>query len=102
MVWVKGLMKVFSNGLAILREWGMIGLLKGCVWENVRKSFGRYIVEEVDWYSELMFEKKYKKRFGCWQLRGKVHDKSEWQGFVKENGWGVIIIIIIIIFLTLL
>ena len=31
--WMKGLMKVLSVGLAILKEWGMIGLLKGYIWE---------------------------------------------------------------------
>ena len=28
----KGLMKVFSGGSAVWREWEMIGLLKGCMW----------------------------------------------------------------------
>ena len=30
---LKGLIKVFSDGSAILKKWGMIGLLKGYMWE---------------------------------------------------------------------
>ena len=32
---VKGLRKVSFDGLAILKEFEMIGLLKGCMWESV-------------------------------------------------------------------
>ena len=32
---MKGLVKVFSIGFTILKEWRMIGLLKGCMWESV-------------------------------------------------------------------
>ena len=32
---MKGLMKVFSTGLAILKEWGMIGLPKRNIWERL-------------------------------------------------------------------
>ena len=31
----EGLMKVFLNGLAKLKEWGMVGLLKGYMLGNV-------------------------------------------------------------------
>ena len=34
MGWVKGLTKVFSDGSAILKEWGIIGLLKRYMWEE--------------------------------------------------------------------
>ena len=33
---MKGLMKVFSDGLGILREWEMIVLLKGYIQESVQ------------------------------------------------------------------
>ena len=33
--WMKGFTKVFSNGLAILKEWEMIGLLKWYMWDSV-------------------------------------------------------------------
>ena len=31
---MKGLVKVFSIAFAILKEWRLIGLLKGCMWES--------------------------------------------------------------------
>ena len=34
--YMKGLMKVFSDGLGILREWEMIVLLKGYIQESVQ------------------------------------------------------------------
>ena len=33
--WMKGLPQVFSDSLAILKEWGMIGLIKGYMSEYV-------------------------------------------------------------------
>ena len=46
---MKGLTKVFSDGLAILREKRMIGLLKGHM--HVQ-SFSRSSAEEVDCFHE--------------------------------------------------
>ena len=33
--WMKRLTKMFSDGLAILKEWRMIRLIKECMWESV-------------------------------------------------------------------
>ena len=40
---MKGLIKVFSGGSAMLREWRMIGLLRGCMSGSVQ-----VVAEEVD------------------------------------------------------
>ena len=45
---MKELMKGFSDSSAILKEWGVIGLLKGYCGVVYRKAFSRLIVEEVD------------------------------------------------------
>ena len=54
---MKGLMKVFSDGSAILKDWGM------CGW-----SLRRSTAEEVDSFHEYLLEKKEekKRRFECW------------------------------------
>ena len=38
---MKGCAKVFYDSLAILKEWGMIGLVKGYMWESVWYLFSR-------------------------------------------------------------
>ena len=43
----KGLMKVFSVGLTILKEWRMMGFLKGCMWES-EWVVSSSTVEEID------------------------------------------------------
>ena len=44
---MKGLMKVFSDGSALLKCWEMIGLLKEYMWERVWVELSRLTTEEV-------------------------------------------------------
>ena len=43
-VWMQGLMRKFSDSSAILKEWGVIGLLEGCT----RGVSGKVDCEGVD------------------------------------------------------
>ena len=45
---MKGLMKVFSVGSAILKQWRMIVLIKGCMWENGWVVLIKTTAEEMD------------------------------------------------------
>ena len=55
-------MKVFSVSLAILKEWRMIGLLKGCIWESV----GSRLVGRPRKWIDSVNDCLKKKRSECW------------------------------------
>ena len=44
--WMKGLRKIVSNCSTLLKKCGMIGLLKGCLWESVSFSLAGWLLEK--------------------------------------------------------
>ena len=58
-----------TDSLAILKEWGMIGLLKGYMWDSV----GSHLVSQ--WQKRLV---------------DLVNDCLKKKGFVKGNAWGIV------------
>ena len=82
--WMKGLMRVFSDGSAMLKEWGMIGLLNWYMWECVdsRLEDDRGMGGLIQWMSE-------KKGLNVGQGRRMVYGRNEWWGFVRGNAWSI-------------
>ena len=39
---------MFSDSLDTLKEWGIIGLLKRCIWRECGKSLSSSAMEEID------------------------------------------------------
>ena len=60
---MKGLVKVFSVSLAMLKEWRMIGLLKGCMWESVGSCF---IGQPQKRWIDSVKDCSKKKMIKCW------------------------------------
>ena len=83
-MWMKGLTKVFSDGLAILKEWGIVKMV------YVGERVGSHLVGRR-WkkWSDSVNDWLKKRGLNFGQARGVVYDGNEWRGFVMENSWGV-------------
>ena len=57
-VWRK-VLKVFSSGLAIWREWGRIELLKGCWWGSVQAVAQSLPAEGVGLFRKSLLKKRF-------------------------------------------
>ena len=77
---VKGLIKVFYNGLAVFKEWRMIGLLEECVGSRLGQPQKRWI--------DSMNNCLKKRWLNVGQARRMVYDRNEWWEFVMRNSWG--------------
>ena len=79
---MKGLMKMFSVGVVILKEWGIIVLLK---W-YMCKCEGSCLVGRL-WkrWIDLVNNCLKKRGLNVGQARRMVYDKNEWWGFVRSN-----------------
>ena len=81
---MKGLMEVLSCGSDILKEWRLIGLLKGYFYVGRcpgSDSVGRQRKTWIDTVKECL-----KKRFlDVGQARRIEHDRNEWRGFIRGN-----------------
>ena len=81
-MWTKGLMKGFSEGSAIWREWRMTGSLRGSMWECAgSRSVGRPQKGYIDTMKKSGLDVRKAKRM--------VQARNVRQGFVRRNGWGV-------------
>ena len=74
---MKGLMKVFSGGLAM---WRMIGLLREYVGESVDSCLvGKLQKRWIDNIKDCLRKRGLYVR----QVKRMVQDRSQWQGFVR-------------------
>ena len=80
---MKRLMKVFSDGSAMWKEWGMTGLLR---WSYVGEWAGSCSVGRL-WkrWIDAMKDCLKKRGLDVRQGRRMLHDRSVWWGFVKGN-----------------
>ena len=82
---MKGLMKVFSSGSAMWREWKMIGLLI----VYIRECVGNHSVRRLWRRWDTMKDCLRKRCLDVRQARRMVQDSSEWQIFMRGNALGI-------------
>ena len=82
MGWINESTKVFSNGSAILKEWGMIVLLNGYMW--VVALLGRPRKRWIDSVHDYLK----KRSLNVGQTRKMAYDRNEWRGFLRRKCLG--------------